>query len=156
VHLVDILFALFALFRQVLLTAGRNARQYRSTSSHILHPPPRGGGVKTPQLGNDPPPPDSFFCILMLFNVNLRFTHIYTPTNICLYPPLNFVFTIVIASLQGASCSQLLLLLFKGPRVHYCYCFFSRGLVFTIVIVSLQGASCSILFLFLFKGPRVH
>jgi len=46
----------------------------------FLHTPPLGG-VKTPQLKDNPPPPIFLVCFLSfnVFNVNLSFTHVYTP-----------------------------------------------------------------------------
>jgi len=52
----------------------------------FLNPPL--GGVNTPLVESQTPPPTQshFLDVLMFFNVNLRFAHVYTPPNICLYP----------------------------------------------------------------------
>jgi len=62
-----------------------------TTDSDIFTPPL--GGVKTPQSAHDPPPPFLVFfkMFLMFFNVNLLSKHVYTPRQMCVYPP-NFKF----------------------------------------------------------------
>jgi len=64
--------------------------QQRAIRSVIfLHPPLKG--VLTPQLRDDTPQLSVIFSIFNVFNVNLRFAHVYNTPNICLYPP-NFKF----------------------------------------------------------------
>jgi len=49
-------------------------------------------GVLTPPVERrHPPPTQCNFCFFLFFDVNLRFAHVYTPPNICRYPP-NFKF----------------------------------------------------------------
>jgi len=55
---------------------------------------PTQGAKTPPQMSDDTPPPAQCDCFsfLMCFNVNLSFEHVYTPSNICPYPPLYFKF----------------------------------------------------------------
>jgi len=55
-------------------------------ASDIITPPPRSG--KDPLVESRHPP--SRFRVLMLFEVNLRFTHAYTPQTFIYTPTTNF------------------------------------------------------------------
>jgi len=44
-------------------------------------------GAKTPQLRDDTPRLSVIFLLFFVFNVNVRFVHVNTTPNICLYPP---------------------------------------------------------------------
>jgi len=53
--------------------------------------PPLGGGNTPPIERRHPPTQCNFFCFLMFFNVNLLFSHVYTPQTF-VYTPPNFKF----------------------------------------------------------------
>jgi len=62
------------------------------TAVIFLHPP---YGINTPFLFRDgthphphPPPTQCNFSVFFL-NENFRFAYVYTPPNICLYPPIS-------------------------------------------------------------------